>query len=259
MGIEAFAEAALRSLPGWHVEAIEDIDFLAPFKFYRNEPRTLTVEAIIHQHGNDLVADCRLMGIRPLPNQNDPQTTTHFTAHVRLAARPPKEVTRAPFCLPAGSAVEAAELYRVYFHGPAYQVVERVWWDGKRIVALMAKDLPANHQPSELRTRMSPRLIELCFQSAGVWEMGAHGRFGLPQHIDRVSLLRTPELAEGRLYAVVTPEVERGSFDAEVVDAAGNCYVQLQGYRTVVLPNAVNADHLRGLQALVSADAVLAG
>ena len=41
MGIEAFAEAALRMLPGWHVEAIEDVNFLAPFKFYRNEPRTV--------------------------------------------------------------------------------------------------------------------------------------------------------------------------------------------------------------------------
>ncbi len=34
MGIEAFAEAALCLLPGWHVEAIEDVNFLAPFKFY---------------------------------------------------------------------------------------------------------------------------------------------------------------------------------------------------------------------------------
>ena len=48
MGIEAFAEAALCLLPGWHVEAIEDVNFLAPFKFYRNEPRTVTVEAVIY-------------------------------------------------------------------------------------------------------------------------------------------------------------------------------------------------------------------
>jgi acyl transferase domain-containing protein/NAD(P)-dependent dehydrogenase (short-subunit alcohol dehydrogenase family) len=259
MGIEAFAEAALRLLPGWYVEAIENIDFLAPFKFYRNEPRTLTVEALIHPHGNALVADCRLIGFRPLPNQSDPQATTHFTARVRLAEQPPKSVTFPPFGFPTGAIVEAADIYRLYFHGPAYQVVERAWWDGKRIVALMAKDLPANHHPAELPTRMSPRLIELCFQSAGVWEMGAQGRFGLPQHIDRVSLLRLPELAKDRLYALVTPDPERASFDAEVVDAAGNCYVQLNGYRTVALPNAVDADRLKALQALVSAEAVLAG
>ena len=93
MGIEAFAEAALCLLPGWHVESIEDVNFLAPFKFYRNEPRTVTVEAVIHPHGDAVIADCRLLGRRPLPNQSEPQVTTHFTARVRLAKHAPALVT----------------------------------------------------------------------------------------------------------------------------------------------------------------------
>ena len=60
------------------------------------------------------------------------------------------------------------------------------------MVGLMAKGLPANHQPSEQPTLMAPRLIELCFQTAGLWEMGVQGRMGLPQHIDRVSLFCPP-------------------------------------------------------------------
>ena len=44
MGIEAFAEAAPALAPGWRVDAVEDVDFLAPFKFYRGEPRAVTVE-----------------------------------------------------------------------------------------------------------------------------------------------------------------------------------------------------------------------
>src|SRR5215471_21562471 len=48
------------------------------------------------------------------------------------------------------------------------------------------------------------RLIELCFQTAGLWEISVHYRMGLPQHIDRVCLYRAPELADGPLYAVVT-------------------------------------------------------
>ena len=32
MGIEAFAEAALCMLPNWYVAAIEEVNFLAPFK-----------------------------------------------------------------------------------------------------------------------------------------------------------------------------------------------------------------------------------
>jgi hypothetical protein len=258
MGIEAFAEAAACILADWRIEAIDEVDFLAPFKFYRHEPRTVAVEAVIHPQGDSLAADCRLIGYRQLPNQIDPQATTHFTARVRLTKQPPKSASVPPLGQEAGSIVEAADIYRLYFHGPAYQVLERAWWKGKQIVGLMTKGLPPNHHPADLPTLMAPRLIELCFQTAGIWEMGAHGRMGLPQHVDHVSLLRSPELADGRLYAVVTPDLERGTFDAEVLDSTGNCYVRLTGYRTIALANGVDAERLKSLQDLIAVEAVAA-
>ena len=185
--------------------------------------------------------------------------TTHFTAQVRLTKQIPQAVTVPALGLPDGHIIEAADIYRLYFHGPAYQVIERAWWDGRRIVGLMAKGLPTNHLPSELPTLMAPRLIELCFQTAGLWEMGTQGRMGLPQHIDRVSSsLGSPESAGTRLYAVVTPDPSRGSFDAEVVDAKGNCYLHVSGYRTVAVPDAVDVDGLKALQAAISLDTVAA-
>jgi len=258
MGLEAFAETALCLLPGWNVEAIEDVEFLAPFKFYRNEPRTLSVEALIHLEGNVVVADCRLIGRRSLPGQTDPQTTMHFTARVRMAKSHPQWETAPRPALPAGATIEARDIYRLYFHGPAYQVVERAWWDGKRIVAEMARELRNNHHPAGLPTVMAPRLIELCFQAAGLWEMGARGRMGLPQRIGRVSVAPAPLPTEGALYAAVTPDPKRESFDAEVVDAAGNRYVRLSGYRTVALPAVIDAERLEVLQALVRGPAVAA-
>jgi len=257
MGLEAFAEAALCLLPGWQVAAIEDVNFLSPFKFYRNQPRPITIEAAIHPQGDCLLADCRLIGSRPLPNQAEPQVTTHFTGLVRLTHQRPDVVTVPALGVPEGHVIEATDIYRLYFHGPAYQVIERAWWDGHRIVGLLAKDLPSNHLPSKLPTVLAPRLIELCFQTAGVWEMGVQGRMGLPLRIDRVSSsISTPESVSARLYAVVTPDEIRGSFDAEVVDAKGNCYLQLSGYRTAVFPSAVDAEPLKALQAAMSLDAV---
>jgi acyl transferase domain-containing protein/NAD(P)-dependent dehydrogenase (short-subunit alcohol dehydrogenase family) len=258
MGVEAFAEAALCLLSGWRLEAIEDVNFLAPFKFYRSEPRTVTTEVVISPRGNGLVAECRLIGRRPLPNQAEPQVTTHFTGRVRLAKRPPEALPALRLGTPAGVVIDAADIYRLYFHGPAYQVLERAWWDGKRIVGLMSKGLRNNHHPSELPTVIAPRLIELCFQTAGLWEMGVQGRMGLPQHIDRVSLLLgEPDPTQVRLYAVVTPDPKHGAFDAEVVDTAGNHYLCVRGYRTVALPDAVSADRLKALQNLMTAEAAL--
>jgi hypothetical protein len=108
---------------------------------------------------------------------------------------------------------------------------------------------------------MTPRLIELCFQTAGLWEMSVQASMGLPQHIDRVSpssLLLNPEAAETRIYAVVTPDPGRSSFDAEVVDATGNRYLQLKGYRTVAVPGAVNTERLKSLQAAMRLQTVAA-
>jgi hypothetical protein len=184
--------------------------------------------------------------------------TTHFTAQVRLTRQRLETVSVRALGLAEGHIIEAAEIYRLYFHGPAYQVIERAWWDGHRIIGLMSQGLPANHVPSELPTLMAPRLIELCFQTAGLWELGVQGRMGLPRHIDCVSSsLVVPEAVDTRLYAVVIPDSKRGSFDAEVVDAAGNRYLQLGGYQTIALPDAVDTEPLKVLQAAMSAEAAV--
>ena len=258
MGIEAFAEAALYLLPGWHIAAIEDVNFLAPFKLYRSEPRTLTIETILSPHGDALLADCRLTGRRSLPTQAGPQVTTHFTARVRLMRLPAEAAATLPLPTPDGPIIKAGDIYPLYFHGPAYQVVERAWWDGTQVVGLMAKGLPDNHHPSALPLVTAPRLIELCFQTAGLWEMGVQGRMGLPLHIHKLRLYGLPDTNEDGLFAVVTPDPDQGSFHAEVVDAKGKRYLQLSGYRTVAFPDAVDAERLKALQAAMSLEAVAA-
>jgi len=143
MGIEAFAEAALCMHPGWSVEAIEEVNFMAPFKFYRDEPRTVFVQAQFYPDGDNLRADCRLIGRRTLPNQSQPQETVHFTARVRATKQPPQAYAGVPLRLSSEGVVDAAQIYRIYFHGPAYQVLDHAWRDGARIVGQMSGPCPA--------------------------------------------------------------------------------------------------------------------
>jgi hypothetical protein len=142
MGLDAFAEAALWMLPGWHVESLENVDLLLPFKFYRNEPRAVTVEMSSRLEGNVVIADCRLIGRRLLHNQAEPRVTTHFTGRVRLTRQLLATIPGPAPVTPAGSLLKAADIYRIYFHGPAYQVLEQAWWEANRAVGLMAKACP---------------------------------------------------------------------------------------------------------------------
>ena len=247
MGMEGFAEAARALLPGWQVVALEDVDLLAPVKFYRDEPRTLELHAQIRDGGDGtMVADCELVGRRPRPGQQE-QETLHFTGRARLSRGFPDAPHHdAPESAVEGHAVVGhAEVYRVYFHGPAYQVLESAWRENGHVVGTFATDLPPGHEPAEPATEFLPRLIELCFQTLGVWELGTTGRLWLPSHVDRV--LRYAGADDpGALWAVVTPR--DGGADAEVVDARGHVRVRLEGYRTIELPGSIDSDALAPLR-----------
>jgi hypothetical protein len=229
------------------VIGIEDVNFMAPFKFYRNESRTVTIHAHFKQENEDIIADCRLIGTRKLHGQTESEMTTHFTARVRLAVQSPQAIKTEIPAPSNGNRIAASDIYRLYFHGPAYQVLENAYRAGEEVVGLLAKDLPADHDPIDRPELVAPRVIELCFQTAGLWEMGRKARMGLPYHIDRVNLLRDANGGNGGLQAVITPKSD-DSFDARVVDAEGNVLLTLQGYRTMELPEAINTELLKPLQ-----------
>ena len=131
MGVEAFAEAARLLLPGHHVLAVEDVDFLAPFKFYRDEPREVTVAARFRPDGDEVLVDCELIGERTLAHSEEPQVTVHFTGMVRMGTSPP--VAPPAVAPPPGAAtLDPDAIYAVYFHGPAFRVLGGAYGSGRR-------------------------------------------------------------------------------------------------------------------------------
>jgi len=248
MGIEGFAEVAHVLAPGWHVAAIEDVELLAPFKFYRDEPRTLELRARVRDGGDGtLVADCRLVGRRAIAGTGE-QETLHFTGRARLAREAPAPPPAGDAPGEPGEGVGRDAVYKVYFHGPAYQVLHRVWRDDGHAVGTLEQDLPADHDPSEPDTEFVPRLIELCFQTAGVLELGTTGRMALPAHVNRVVRYAGAD-EPGRLFATVGNRDDGEGVDAEVADATGRVRVRLEGYRTIALPGGVDEDALAPIRA----------
>jgi hypothetical protein len=170
---------------------------------------------------------------------------------VRLLSRPPEadeaHPRRAPGAGAGAKTVGSDDIYRLYFHGPAYRVVENSWREGNELLGLYAGNLPANHAPADRRTVAEPRWIELCFQTAGIMELAGKKRMGLPHRVTEVKILRSPEQASGRVVAAVTSGADE-SFDARVVDEKGDVMMTLRGYRTMALPDPVEADLLRPLE-----------
>jgi NADP-dependent 3-hydroxy acid dehydrogenase YdfG len=246
MGMEAFAEAAWLLAPDLHVAAVENVDFRAPLKFYRDEPRTVTITALLRPDGDDLVAECSLTAERSVPGANQPQRTVHFTGSIRLTAEPP--------ALGGGElgpgddapALTPEQVYRLYFHGPAYQVVASAWKHADGAAARLAAELP---RQTDQPTLIGPRLVELCFQTVGLFEAGTEGVLALPMHVDAVRLNGRPEERAG-LVAAARPD-GHGGFDCAVRDHDGALVLRLDGYRTVRLPDPPPDDVVAPMRAVM--------
>jgi hypothetical protein len=85
----------------------------------------------------------------------------------------------------------------------------------------------------------APRLFELCFQTAGLWQAGLEGRLALPAHVGSARVLRDPATASGAMHATAR-QIGPGRFDCAVVDATGQVIARLDDYRTVPLPTPIS-------------------
>jgi hypothetical protein len=247
MGTEAFAEFAslLAGQAGpYRVRAVEQEVFERPFKFYRKEPHTLCLNAVVTPGEQDeLVAHLVLRSKKPPARRGLPaQEKVHFRASVRLqkpaCSRPALDYLVKPA---SWKAISKEDIYALYFHGPSYQVMERALVSEEQAVGWMHAPLPPDTEPEKTTQVLAPRLIELCFQTAGIWELAIKGRMALPASLESVSFY-PPEAAnlalpgDIPLYALVQAVDGGEHFDAQVVDESGQVYIRLSGYHTVVLP-----------------------
>ncbi len=232
MHIEGFAEAAHLLVPDWHVVAVEDISIDAGVKFFRDEPRTVEITALLRPDADsdDLVAECTLATERTLPGSDKPERTVNSRGTVRLSAQAPEPEKLTKPKLKAANELSADQVYSVYFHGPAYQVMAGAWrldGNGTGAVSRFADDLPANHSPGA-PTLIGPRLAEICYQTAGIWEMGHDGRYGLPSITRSLRVFGTPS-EDTPLICTARPTDE--GFDCVVQRKDGTVVLHMTGYR----------------------------
>lgn len=263
MGIEGLSAAAqhiasvLASEKGsYRVIGLEDVQFRAPFKFYRNQPRKVTWKARVLREGDFLVGYASLESTLARYGR-DPERMLHFTGKVYLqpTAEPLEEATGPAPAWNGSRILPADEIYRLYFHGPAFRVLEAVQQKPGVVLGKLSQDLPPLTR-EEQSLILSPLLVELCLQTAGVWEIGTKGTMALPRSIGRLRVYPT-EVNGSEIYAEVTPrgeDRERPSFNARVVDAKGRVFLELEDYRTEPLPYTVEKEQLKPLRTWLSND-----
>ena len=259
IGIQGFSTAAKHvasvlasGKKGFVVKRLEDIQFLAPFKFYDNKPRTIIWNALPVLDGDDLVVKVTLESdIRRVDGRID--HTLHFTGMVYLSENQPVEKFESnPPKWGKKKAVSAEDIYKLYFHGPSFQVLEAAQSSHSNVLGRLNKRLlmDASGKPGSMST---PLLIELCFQTAGLWEAGATGTLALPASVGKLSVYPRP-MNGVPIYAEVKPRECEGNlaFDARVLDSTGNVFVEVEDYRTSPLPFPAEECQVEPMKVLVT-------
>ncbi|MGD0879230.1 MAG: SDR family NAD(P)-dependent oxidoreductase, partial [Anaerolineales bacterium] len=260
MGIEGFSVAAKHigsvlasNNDRLDVGKLEDIHFLAAFKFYRKEPRRVTWLASAVREQDGIVVNVSLESSR-LMKTGIEKRMKHFSGKVHLKQHETEaqEVSTNIPIWNASYTVQAEDIYQLYFHGPAFQVLEGVQRSGESVLGKLNKKLPAftNGEHDLLST---PTLVELCFQTAGIWEIGKTGIMALPRSIESLTLYRQ-NLNGAAIYAEVKPFRSGNGelhFDARVVDSKGRIYLELKEYCTTPLPVTVEPNLLAPLKELM--------
>lgn len=260
MGLELFAQAAQALLPGSHVTALCDATFAAPLKCYRDEPReALVTVRLLREQGRD-IAVCELHSVQQIKGATQqPEPKLHFSAVLHLATKPAAGSQLGKVQLQTkGPKVSREDLYKAYFHGPAFQVLAGTLLtkDNAQIAGIMQQKMPDLVTPGVVATGdgwlTAPRLLELCFQTAGIIEIGKSRKLGLPSHIEKVQVFEgANEL--GAKHARVKAQTKGDSmvFEAAVSDEAGRVLMQVNGYHTSALPTPMEEATWKPLNAAI--------
>ena len=235
MGLETFFETST-ALTGEITKALKDVHFYLPIKLLRNRPQAVRVIGKAVGDNVEMEIESDFINSKGVKMGN---TRRHFTAKkmTDFTSTWDQVKVQAMSGLEAPLQVTAAEIYQKYFHGPSFQVLGGIIRVNERESLAVYNTTPAPQWTDGPRTRLAnPMLIEAAFQCCGFEDMTVERKMTLPDGIGEVAVLNN-QLPPARLYLY---GVNKGTtadgktlHDAYVVDAQGNVWVEIHGYRAI--------------------------
>jgi malonyl CoA-acyl carrier protein transacylase len=268
MGIEGFVTAAefvvselLSEGGAYRAYQVRDVHFEQPLKFYRDESRKVLWKVLVTRQAEALTAHVRMQSVLDT-RLGETRLLDHFSGSVHLALPSESKPHQYPNGHRPGEIkvprmngkprVGAKDIYELYFHGPAFQVLQGVQQQGEYVLGQCQFGSLAEVDRL-LNAASQPLLVESCFQTAGVWEIGHDSRFSLPQSIGKLSLYPISKNGH-QVYTFVRPRHNGNgqvTFDAWVVDDHGQVYLEMQDYQTAPLLAGLEAATIKPFQAII--------
>ncbi|MCG2726614.1 MAG: polyketide synthase dehydratase domain-containing protein, partial [Elusimicrobia bacterium] len=239
MGIETFAQTAAFVL-GKTPKVIKDIHFHLPIKLLKNKPVRIKITA--EKENNGLIGMKMESDFINSKGVKLGKTRTHFTAKAAEKFKSRWASIEKP-SIPEKRKykIDKDNIYKVYFHGPSFQVLDGIIsLDKDKALGVFKKPKTPLWQTKDENLISNPMAIEAAFQNCGFRDIHFESKMALPDSVDEIIIHnnddRTEELYVYSVYKGLNSE-GKSAYDAFVFDKDGNIRIEIMNY--VAIPTKI--------------------
>ncbi|MFA7007781.1 MAG: SDR family NAD(P)-dependent oxidoreductase [Elusimicrobiales bacterium] len=232
MGIESFAEAAA-AVSGESPRVLKDLHFTVPIKLLRGRPVDALVRANAARCGYDLRIESDFVNAKGVKLGS---TKTHFSA--RYEPGPVKggweglekpELPKHP-----RYKITSEEIYKIYFHGPSFRVLDGILSiDKNSVLGVFKKPAAALWRVKTPALLFHPMVLEALFQTCGWRDIHFDRKMMLPDAVGAAIVYdNNPDPDRLYTYGVYKGTTEDGKtrYDAYAFDSELRPVAELKDY-----------------------------
>lgn len=244
MGLELFTEFV--NFHEGQVVGMRNVQFSSPVKLPKDKPIEIFVvpEQVTGMNSVKLTLKSKFIG--PDGKQLG-DLRNHFTAEILEAEPTPGfpfiPPTQAKWFNPKKPVMKREEIYNLFFHGPSFQVLEKILSVGEHSISAEFR-IPAEplFSKPEARTHFAPLLIEACFQTAGMFDLLINKTMSLPAGITKIQMYKGVENAK-YIHATQTRQKENLShYNVVALDKEFNVVLELINYEMIHTGNVAGVN-----------------
>ncbi|MBU2573843.1 MAG: SDR family NAD(P)-dependent oxidoreductase, partial [Elusimicrobia bacterium] len=239
MGIETFAEA-VAAVSGKIPVELRNLRFTVPVKLLRNKPVEAVIKAAASKNGYDLKIESDFVNAKGVKMGS---TRTHFTARFEARSKGGSWDAAAKPELPkhASYKVTSEEIYKTYFHGPSFRVLDGILAIEKdSVLAVFKKPSAALWRVKAPKLLFHPMVLEGLFQTCGWRDIHFERKLTLPDAVGSALVYDNgPDPDRLYLYAVYKGANEEGRtrYDAYAFDGEMRPVAELKDY--LMIPSQI--------------------
>jgi malonyl CoA-acyl carrier protein transacylase len=229
MGIETFMETATLAL-GSTPLGLKDVHFSLPIKLLRSRPQTVRINGHKTGSGFDMEIESDFINSKGVKMGN---TRKHFSADILSEFNSKWDNVEKPEISPKTPEVTKEEIYKIFFHGPSFQVLDSITKvDGKHTIATYKKPSKTPWHGKEKPVVANPLIIEAAFQACGFRDLHIDSKMTLPDYIGKVVIAEGKAPDTLHILSVFKGKTDEGKsvYDAFAFDDDGKVWVELENF-----------------------------